>query len=463
MLTLIPSGSRERIDQDQALEITAEWLAFIRKNESPSTLELKIVLTNKSYSPEAAHVIADFVTSTEHFNPCLASLVTSLDLSDIIAGQNTEDGLAVLQTFAQAFVGSSLLEHLDLSDNAMGTRGMPCCEALFTEPRPLKSLSLCNNGLSLEAMQQVADWLVTRNMSMHLEKLHFFNNMSGDEGCMAFQHLLNHCSPVNLSSIRYASTRASIPGSKLIMTGLVNFVQRVTDGGVASMTYLDLTDNKLKGENAHLLAQALHAMPHLEYINLSECDMKNQGLHVIASSLLEHKCITHLDLSGNLITSDGVSPQSPFIQLLKKIGPNLKVLKMQDNTLTSKGVANIVRTMSRGPCALVELTLGNNEFGPNGVTQLIRSADTLLPTLEHLGIHENFLSDNDVEKLVKIFGGILHGHDENIEDSDFEDASLEEEEEEEYEETETDNEQDKKDENQFDNLTQTLSQVHINK
>ena len=76
-----------------------------------------------------------------------------------------------------------------------------------------------------------------------------------------------------------------------------------------------------------------------------------------------------------------------FIQLLKKISPNLKVLNIQGNEMTSKGVANITRVLSRGPPALVALRLGCNECGPNGTTHLIRSADSFLPTLECLDMN----------------------------------------------------------------------------
>jgi Ran GTPase-activating protein (RanGAP) involved in mRNA processing and transport len=428
MLTLNPSDSRGHINRAQAVEMTKKWFTCIREcqyNYYSNTLKIKIILTNQSYSPEAAKVIADFIASTELFDPCLASRVVSLDMSDVIAGQKKEDGLAVLQTLAQAFATSSSLQHLDLSENAMGPLGISCCEAFFMESRILKSLSLCNNGLSLEAMCQVAAWLVERRLAPNLEKLHFFNNMSGDDGCEAFQHILNHSTPSSLSSLRYASTRASFLGSKMIMTGLLDFVRRVRDGHVASMTFLDLTDNKLKGENAHLLAQALHAMPHLQYINLSECDMKNQGLHAISCALIDHKCITHLDLSGNKITEDGVSADSPFIQLLMNIAPNLRVLNIQSNRLTSKGVVTIVRALSRGPCVLNELALGDNEFGPNCVAALIRSADFFLPTLEYLRIEDNFLSHENVEGLLNRFGTVLHGYMENNELSDFEDTCVE--------------------------------------
>lgn len=468
MLKLSPSGSRGFIDRARAVEITEEWLAQIRENQQDLTA-LELVLTDKSYTPDAAQVIADFVTSTEHFHPCLAHRVISLDMSDVIARQYTEDGLAVLQTFAQAFANASTLQHLNLSDNAMGSRGMPCCEALFNASHPLKSLSLCNNGLSLEAMQQVADWLVSRELAPHLQKVHFFNNMSGDDGCKAFQHLINHCSPIHLSNLRYASTRASVLGSQCIVTGLAELVQRVDEGEGASMTHLDLTDNKFQGENAQILAQALRAMPLLEYINLSECDMEDEGLHVICSALLEHKHITHLDLSGNCITAEGVSFHSPFIQLLKKISPNLKVLNIQDNEMTSKGVASVTRVLSRGPSVLVALRLGCNECGPNGTTHLIPNADSFLPTLECLDMNGNYLSDDALEKLAETFGDALQALDDNLDDSDFEDASVEEEEVEEEEEIEgvekeEDEEEEEEDEEEddVDELTKTLSQVAFN-
>jgi len=103
VVSLIKAGScREFVDKPHAIEITKEWYDQI---QSTNLQYIEVKLAGKSYTPEAAQVISDFFTSNEHFEPCLATYVVSLDLSDVIAGQkSTEDGLQVLQILAQAFV-----------------------------------------------------------------------------------------------------------------------------------------------------------------------------------------------------------------------------------------------------------------------------------------------------------------------------------------------------------------------
>lgn len=160
-----------------------------RRRKNQTVLVHRIDLSDKSYTPTAAQVIADFITTTQHAGRSLTAQISSLDLSDCIAGRPTDDGLAVLKILSNAWVGATSLEHINLSENAMGTRGIECCEALFSPLHlPLKSLPLCNNGLSSEAMEQVADWLVSREMAPNLHRIHFYNNMSGDDGCEAFKN-----------------------------------------------------------------------------------------------------------------------------------------------------------------------------------------------------------------------------------------------------------------------------------
>jgi Ran GTPase-activating protein (RanGAP) involved in mRNA processing and transport len=75
---------------------------------------------------------------------------------------------------------------INLSDNAIGQQGIGACKSALSK-KSLERLSLCNNGLSRETMAQVADILTededgTGCIAGNLTKIHFYNNMSGEDG-----------------------------------------------------------------------------------------------------------------------------------------------------------------------------------------------------------------------------------------------------------------------------------------
>merc|ERR1740124_406820 len=115
----------------------------------------------------------------------------------------------------------------------MGSKGIKACASVLSgQYSSLKRLSLCNNGLSEDAMNEVAEILsggaageenanFGSSMCERLEKIHFFNNMSGNGGCRAFAQILSKCTH-QLTDLRFSGTRAGREGSLLISNALEN-------------------------------------------------------------------------------------------------------------------------------------------------------------------------------------------------------------------------------------------------
>ena len=57
--TLIPSGDREVVDASRAIEIVSQW-----KEQMTNLAVDKVVLTNKSYTSEAAQILKEFFLSS---------------------------------------------------------------------------------------------------------------------------------------------------------------------------------------------------------------------------------------------------------------------------------------------------------------------------------------------------------------------------------------------------------------
>ena len=120
--------------------------------------------------------------------------ITEADISDVIAGRPEDLALRVLAALCGGLQGRSLT-HIDVSDNAMGEKGINACRpALEGQRESLRSLRMCNDGLSASAMEAMRDLLIgTDNDRRDVEpaalcSLHFHNNMSGDGRATVSSH-----------------------------------------------------------------------------------------------------------------------------------------------------------------------------------------------------------------------------------------------------------------------------------
>ena len=102
---------------------------------------------------EAAEVFAGAI----RLLPNLKSAI----LADIIAGRPEAEGLRVYEVLAAALRDKHLTE-IDLSDNAVGPKGVHACRELLTNQEHLEKLYFCNCGISKEAAASIAELLLYR-------------------------------------------------------------------------------------------------------------------------------------------------------------------------------------------------------------------------------------------------------------------------------------------------------------
>jgi Ran GTPase-activating protein 1 len=230
-----PPGAREIADTARANKFIQLWTnqlleyrlivqtASGKTNADMANVVLcnRINLLDKSYNEEAAAVVASFLKEPFHGGRSIASEIIEANLSDLISGLLTVEGLVVLRTICDAFADAELV-NIDLSENAIGQQGIGACRTVLDKPT-LKRLSLCNMGLSEHTMSEVADILLHDERSNgyiaeKMTKIHFYNNMSGVKGCRVIEHILEKIKA--LLDIRFASTRALRGGSDIITSAL---------------------------------------------------------------------------------------------------------------------------------------------------------------------------------------------------------------------------------------------------
>ena len=111
----LPVG-RELVNAERA-SVLAQPL---QKGGSHHTSKLnQFTLSGKSLSSDAATVFAEALQSLP-----TETQLTHVDLSDIIAGRNNDEAVAVLGTLCNALARRNQLLQLNLSDNAIGAQGV---------------------------------------------------------------------------------------------------------------------------------------------------------------------------------------------------------------------------------------------------------------------------------------------------------------------------------------------------
>lgn len=472
-ICLTPPGDREVVEEAKAKEFVTLWkeqleeqkkkvLEATGKTELDSNIVLcdRISLTNKSYTAGAAVQIASFLTASSDGSPSIASKITIADLSDIIASRMEDEGLQVLQTICDAFKYSKLVE-VDLSDNAMGSKGIKaCCTVLSGQAGSLERLSLCNNGLSGTSMQEVADILSGEdeddyNVCERLTKIHFFNNMSGDEGCTAFARILSRCTE-RLTDVRFSGTRAGSEGSTLI----ASILEGMGEEKVKNLERLDLADNSFGPEGATHLGTVFGRCNKLKYLNLRDCLLEDEGTGIVCHALWGAVApLEHLDISGNEITRHGAKSISELV------GDNeyLKVLHVEENELTSLGVKTIALALggelerldqikeeddsdSDGPekkskSIIEEVCLGTNECGAIGGKAILKAygpGGQNMPNLKKISLDGNMFPAELVQSLEEAFGDKLPPMEDNDDEEDADEDIDEDEEDEDQREDQND-------------------------
>ena len=194
----------------------------------------QIRLGSKSFGLDAAKVLAEVL-------PQLKSLRVA-NLADIIAGRPQAEALQVLTTICTALKKIPVAE-INLSDNALGTKGVRACSELLSSLESLERLYLCNDGLSADACGEVADLLLFRSPT-HLTTLHFFNNMQDDGGGIHIARVVE-LSP-HLQDFRLSSTRCKNDGGVALGKALAK---------CSKLRRLDLGDNSFGAVGGVALAQ----------------------------------------------------------------------------------------------------------------------------------------------------------------------------------------------------------------
>lgn len=393
----ISKGQRAFIEAEEAEKL-------LRPLTEPGNSYLKICFSNRSFGLEAAHVAEPILASVK-------SQLKEVDLSDFVAGRPEAEALEVMNIFAAALEGS-VLRSLNLSNNALGEKGVRAFGALLKSQAELEELYLMNDGISEEAARAVSDLIPSTEK---LKILHFHNNMTGDEGAIAIADVVKR-SPL-LEDFRCSSTRIGTEGGVALSEALRTCTH---------LKKLDLRDNMLGVEVGVALSKALSNHADLKEVYLSYLNLENEGTVAIVNVLKESAPLLEvLEIAGNDITAEAAPALAACIESKK----HLTKLILSENELKDEGAIQISKALE-GHVQLSEVDMSTNLIRRAGARLLVQTV-VQKPGFKLLNINGNYISDEGIDEVKDIFKKspeILGSLDENDpegedDDGDDDDAS----------------------------------------
>ena len=380
-----PVADTPPVPADIVLDISCGKRAFIEADEAkellspltkPGNSYKRICFSNRSFGIGAAHVAGPILEAVKN-------QLTEVDISDFVAGRPEDEALDVMRIFSKALEGS-VLRYLNISDNALGEKGVRAFSELLKSQESLEELYVMNDGISEEAAKALSELIPATDK---LKVLHFHNNMTGDEGAMYIAEMVK-CSP-NVESFRCSATRIGSDGGVALSEAL---------GTCTRLKKLDLRDNLFGVDAGLALSETLPKLPGLVELYLSDLNLENEGTKAIAKALKQSAPqLEVLEIAGNEINAKAAPVLAECLAAMQ----SLKKLTLAENELKDDGAVIIAKSLEDGHTDLKELDVSTNMLQRVGARCFARAVANK-PAFVQLNINGNFISDEGIDEVKEI-------------------------------------------------------------
>lgn len=367
-----------------------------------------VCLSNWSFGDGSAEVAARALAP-------LKDRLVDVNLADIVAGRPEVEALNAMTTISYALEGSKL-KSLNLSDNALGEKGVRAFASLLSSQDSLEALYFINNGISEDAARAICEILPS---SKELRILRFHNNMSGDQGAVELAAGVVRGAPL-LEHFQFSSSRVGSDGGIALMEAL-------RDG--KSLRSIDIRDNMYGPEGGAALGLTLRSHTLLTEVYLSDLGLEDEGALAVVEALAEASPqVMVLELGGNEITEKVAPALATCIRSMS----GLTRLNLMENELRDKGAVIVSNAIKDGLASLRELDLSVNELGRIGAVAAAQAVSSKVD-FKSLNLNGNQISEQGIEALREVLakgvGGVavLGPLDENEAEEEEEDKEKDEE------------------------------------
>lgn len=371
----ISNGDREFLTEDAATQL-------LQPLTVPGNSYTSICFSNRSFGEDAAKVAAKVLQA-------LKPQLTEVNLADIVAGRDEQVALSVMSIFSSSLEGCNL-KSLNLSDNALGEKGVRAFTALLKSQHALEELYFMNTGISEEAAMAISELIPSAEK---LRVLHFHNNMTGDDGAVAISGLVR--SAPDLEDFQCSSTRVGTEGGFELSNALL---------AGCSLRRIDLRDNPFGKEAGIALAKALKQHMGLKEVYLSYLGLEDEGSAAVLEALRGGAPgLQVLDMAGNDMTTRSAKRLADCISSKT----HLTKLNLSENELEDKGVVTVCDAL-HGLEGLIELDLSETDIGRIGACAAAQAV-TQKPAFKLLSINGNHISESGVDAVKALLQKGIHG------------------------------------------------------
>ncbi|KAI0560245.1 Ran GTPase-activating protein [Gracilaria domingensis] len=389
------------LDHTKREALTTESAKELLKGLDEGVTSVK--LSGKSFGDGAAQVAAD---ALQRASPTLVRL----DISDIIASRPEDEAKRALATISDGLSTCKQLELIDLSDNALGAKGVRAIGSLLTKQEGLKELLFCNNGLAADAGDLITSALLETSPTA-LVKLHFHNNLLETPGSVALAPIVEN-SP-GLEDFRFSSLRLGREGAVRICNALQPRLAQ-------SLRCLNLADNSFGEEGAQALADAVSDAPALESLIVSDCLLEDDGVKLVCDALRKGAPnLRVLHVAANEVSVEGANAISELMKVSK-----IREFVAEDNEFGSAGAVRLAKGIKKNSY-LELINLEGCEIGGRGALALA-NAVARSESLNLLRLDKNSIAEEAVEELTRILEEKLGPLDDNDEEEEDEEGEEEE-------------------------------------
>uniref|UniRef100_A0A7N6B0P1 NACHT LRR and PYD domain-containing protein n=1 Tax=Anabas testudineus TaxID=64144 RepID=A0A7N6B0P1_ANATE len=310
---------------------------------NPSRLK-NLDLSDNKLQDSAVTLLSDFLQSSD------CELVT-LRLDNC--------GLSEIScTFLASALKSNALRDLDLSHNALKDSGVKLLFSGLESPNcRLQTLRM----VCCEITEESCTYLVSGlKYNSCLRELDLSENNLQDSGMRVLSAGLENCS---LQTLRLVICQ---------LTDISASLASAPKSSSLPLKELELSYNKLQDSGMKLLCDFLES-PHssLEILGLESCELSDTSCTFLAPALRKPKSnlsgLKELDLSHNNLQDTGVQRLSDG---LGNVNCRLKILRMNNCSLTEASCASLASALKSNPSHLTELELSHNDLKDSGVKLL---------------------------------------------------------------------------------------------
>ena len=246
-----------------------------------------------------------------------------------------------------------------------------CCA--LKKVSQLKELSLSDNGLSVEAANEIGE--VASN-NVNLKKLWLNDNNLRDVGVIKVLLQLRQLSDIRLIHLEnnYITEKAAESIAEVINNN--PFLESISIG-----------NNSLMSKGVIKISNALRSLLHLKQVGFHNNGITEDAANDIAEAINDNSKLEHIWLNNNKLKLEGINRISNALQNLH----TLKLLELSDNGITTQAADGIATVINNNPL-LQTVALGNNKLETEGVIKIANALKNI-KALRVLGLDKSGITD----------------------------------------------------------------------